>query len=241
MAAGWDGLRRPLNAPPSGAGGLGVQPGAQSPLVTASRVIVTGTHGQVTVFGGQIVLNAPGNTVLQDGGIIQEAAPGLLDFQSGIVAAGDAAAELQLKSITAGGLAYPVIVPANGAVLTPQDPNGLTAETWHAVSVPAGMTGAIRVKVLAVGLLAALDVNVTITSTNVAPTTYTAGSLPAGGYYPLGPRQFPLSVNQQFTTTANASPRVVIPASGAVSLPLPGFNAAGASCIVSGTVFYPLD
>jgi hypothetical protein len=116
-----------------------------------------------------------------------------------------------------------------------------TAESWHSVSLPAGMTGSIRVKLLAEGSFAALDVNTVITATNAAPTTYTAGSLPSAAYYPAAARQFALSVNQQWSTVANASPRAAIPASGAVTMPLPGFVTAGAACIVSGTVVYPLD
>lgn len=130
---------------------------------------------------------------------------------------------------------------SNGFYLKAVDPATGDRESWHAVSTPAGMTGTLRVKLLPDDHLAVLDVNTVITSTNVAPTTYTAGSLPSAAYYPLAARQFAVSVNQQWSTTANASPRVAVPTSGAVTLPLPGFNSAGAACIVSGTVVYPLD
>lgn len=114
-------------------------------------------------------------------------------------------------------------------------------EAWNTVTTPTGMTGTVRVKMLAQAKMACLDINALITSTSTTATTYNAGSLPAGGYYPTGQRQFDLSVNQQFTNTGNASPRVNIPASGALSLDMPAFDTAGNSCIVSGTVHYPLD
>lgn len=119
----------------------------------------------------------------------------------------------------------------------------VAGESWHAVTLPPGMTGTIRVKQLAEGKFAALDVNVNITSSLTTPSTFTGGSLPTAvpSYYPLASRQFPLSVNGQFTATSNASPRVIIPTSGAMSMPMPGFASAGVAVIVSGLIVYPLD
>lgn len=122
---------------------------------------------------------------------------------------------------------------------------GNTVETWNAVTVPAGMTGSIRVKMLAEAKFAVLDINVTITSTTLANTTYTGGALPAAAYYPTqmsssGNRQYALSMNQTTATSANA--RLIIPAaSGNLAIITPGFSVAGNACVVMGTVTYPLD
>jgi len=47
-ASGWDGLRRPPNAPPGQAVGIGVQPGVQNPFILAQYVIVYGPTGALT-------------------------------------------------------------------------------------------------------------------------------------------------------------------------------------------------
>lgn len=122
---------------------------------------------------------------------------------------------------------------------TPASP--AVSETWHSVSVPSGMTGTIRVKRLGETNFACLDIDVTITSTSTSPVSFNAGSLPSSAYYPIGQRQYDLSVNQQFTNVGNASPRVNIPTSGALGLSMPGFDTAGNTCLVSGTAIYPLD
>ena len=114
-------------------------------------------------------------------------------------------------------------------------------ETWHSVTVPSGMTGTIRVKQLAQTNMACLDINVTISSTSATAGPYTAGALPNTGYYPQSVREYDVSVHQQWVPTVNASPRVSIPTSGDITLDMPGFNTSGVSCLVSGTVVYPLD
>lgn len=235
-----DGLVRPLNAPPAASGGLGTQPGAQSAVVVASRVIVSGSFGLVTIIGGAVNLNAPGPGLSLQGGQILEFAPGSLSLQSGLAGAGDAVAELHLLSQSASGAGYPVALLANGTYIVPRSPVTGNPETWTAVTTPAGMTGTIRVKLLAEAKLAALDVDVTITSTSTAGTSYTAGALPSAAYYPAAARQFPLTVNQGMGASPTI-PRVAVPTSGAVSLLMPGFTTAGLACIVSGTVIYPLD
>jgi len=170
-----------------------------------------GVNSQVDLAGDEVKLLAPGFKLFTSAGNLAVSAPAVF------------------------------LPPVVSSLQVVQPGTASTAETWHAVTVPAGMTGTIRVKISAADNVALLDINTVITSTNAAPTTYTAGSLPSAAYYPLAARQFPVSVNQQWSTVANASPRVSIPTSGAVSLPLPGFVTAGASCVVSGLVMYPLD
>jgi hypothetical protein len=116
-----------------------------------------------------------------------------------------------------------------------------TPGAWQAVTLPTGFTGTLRVKQLAEPNFCALDVNLTQTSDSATGTTYTAGSLPSSAYYPAASRQYTLSVNQVFTTSANASPRLTLPASGALSIIMPAFNTAGSACIVSATLVYPTN
>lgn len=125
--------------------------------------------------------------------------------------------------------------PATGS--GPDDP--AQPEEWHPVSLPSGVTGTIRCKMLAESSFAVLDVNVILT-TSASGQSYTAGSLPDSAYYPAAARQFPLSVNQGMGASPSA-PRVSIPVAGAIALIMPGFTTAGNACIVSGTVMYPLD
>lgn len=113
-------------------------------------------------------------------------------------------------------------------------------ETWHPVTLPAGVTGTIRVKILPMANMAVLDVNVTIASTLAAGTSYAGGSLPSAAYYPVTAVQPPLAVNQGMAASP-ASPRVLIPTAGAIALQMPGFTTAGTTCNVWGTVVYPLD
>lgn len=120
-------------------------------------------------------------------------------------------------------------------------PGTTNNETWHSVTVPTGMTGVIRVKVLAESKFAVLDVNVTITSTSAAPAGFLTGTLPSAFYYPVTATQPELSVQKAFTTVSNASPRVSIPTSGQLSLNMPGFATAATTCQVWGTKIYALD
>lgn len=139
-----------------------------------------------------------------------------------------------------GGVPQAITAQINGGMVATQ-PGTTTPETWHAVTVPSGMTGTIRVKVLTEGNFAALDVNVTITSTSATATGFATGALPSASYYPATATQQSLAVQKAFTTVSNASPRVSIPTSGALSLNMPGFATAGATCLVWGTIIYPLD
>lgn len=59
LAMAGDGLRRPVNAPPESVIPVGVQPGAQSPVVTANRIIVSGANGGVFIYLGTPSLGNP--------------------------------------------------------------------------------------------------------------------------------------------------------------------------------------
>jgi hypothetical protein len=124
--------------------------------------------------------------------------------------------------------------------VTAYAPGGITDEAWNAVTVPAGMTGTVRVKLLAEAKTAMLEIDVTITSTLAAGNAYTAGSLPSAGYYPQALRKRPLATDTNLAA-AVSTPRVHIPTSGAVSIVTPAYNAAGGTAGVSGTVIYALD
>lgn len=117
-----------------------------------------------------------------------------------------------------------------------------TAETWHSITLPTSGTwaGTLRVKYLPLLNFAIIDANLTYTTT-VTGTQYAAGALPSSSYYPSASRYGALAVNQAFTTTANAVPRIEVPTSGDVQLFMPAFNTAGNTSIVVGTFIYPLD
>lgn len=177
-----------------------------------------------------------------------ESVAGFLVVNSGATAtAGDVPAICELKSKdAAGGVGYPALITdPNTSIVstggTPANQTQISTDGWNAVSNPAGVTGTIRVQLSPLASMAVLDVNATITSDLNAPTSYVTGNLPSAAYYPAAARMFPVSVNQQWSTTANASPRLLIPTSGGVSLQMPGFNAAGNACIVSATILYPLN
>lgn len=116
-----------------------------------------------------------------------------------------------------------------------------TPETWHAVSLPAGMTGTVQVKILALSQLAILDINASVTSTSTSPSNLTGGNLPAAAYYPGASRQYDVSTNQHWSTVANASPRITIPTSGGIVFNLPGYVTGGQTALWEATIIYPLD
>jgi hypothetical protein len=200
-----------------------------------------------TVFGGTTTYTAlaPGGPYLA----IQTFGGEIETFTSASASAAPGAwtSQMQLGFQSAGyglSIAGPFVSvssPLAPILIAVEPGTTVTPETWHAVTVPAGMTGNIRVMILPLSGMAVLDVNVVITSNLGAVTTYTGGTLPAPGYYPQGQREYPLAVDHNYTTVANAIPRVVIPISGDVLLDMPGFSSPGASCIVCGTVMYPVN
>lgn len=203
--------------------------------------------GNQVVIAGNIIEFLTSSTPLGYGGIISAFGNGDLLVAGLGAVTGDTPAAFDLLSEHVTGSA-PMMVMQNGgpgaatAIVANQPGAALrTPEDWHTVTTPTGMTGTIRVKVLPLYNLAVLDINVTITSTNTTATSYTTGNLPSSAYYPAGARQYDTSVNQKFTTVSNASPRINIPTSGALTFDMPGFASSGLSCIVSGTILYPLD
>lgn len=196
-----------------------------------------------TLNGGNLNFARIGQPLSLSGGIFAALA-GQLDIDCPKVSASDTVALLELISAQQSGVGAQFNFQ-NGAILssngTPANPTAISTDGWNAVSNPAGVPGTIRVQLSPLASMAVLDVNATITSDLNAPTSYVTGNLPSAAYYPAAARMYPVSVNQQWSTTANASPRLLIPTSGGVSLQMPGFNAAGNACIVSATILYPLN
>lgn len=149
---------------------------------------------------------------------------------------------LLIGSVTPGLTSVKIATPLTATAGTPSALTQISTDSWNAVSLPTGMTGTIRVRLLPLTNLAVLDVNTVITSTQTTAASYTTGNLPSSAYYPAAEaRQYDTSVNQKFTTVSNASPRINIPTSGALTFDMPGFATGGLACIVSGTIVYPLD
>jgi hypothetical protein len=202
---------------------------------------VTDSGGQTSIAGTTIAIVPTGG-----GGsaIFGAPSPGVAYMVSGSELTDTAEAFLWLFSAAASGsFGAPLAMFEAGVAAAEPEGSGSPppVETWHTVTNPTGITGTIRAKILAQENMAVLDVNCMITSTLAAPNAYTAGSLRNSSYYPAAARQYDVSVNQQWSTTANASPRIQIPTSGGIVFDMPGFNAAGNSCIVSMTQEYPLN
>lgn len=119
------------------------------------------------------------------------------------------------------------------------DPSSGSFETWHSVTLPLGWAGTIRVKKLAEGNFACMDINCSFVDSSTG-TSYNAGNLPSAAYYPTTRTQQPLTVNQGVGTSPTL-PRVNIPTSGAIQIDMPGFAVNGQTCLVFGTIIYPLD
>jgi hypothetical protein len=84
----------------------------------------------------------------------------------------------------------------------------IQGETWHTISLAAGLTGTLRVKKLPWNAVW-MDVQVTVGG---AAGTFTCGSLPDATYYPTAAHNFPLAA------TVAGQMYVHIPASGAVQI-----------------------
>ena len=102
----------------------------------------------------------------------------------------------------------------------------VTGETFHTITGAAGLTGTLRIKKVPWNMVY-LDVLVSWTAT--AATTFTCGSLPDATYYPTvndpgSNTLLPLESNAAWNTDAQA--RVFIPTSGAIQV-IVGASAAG--------------
>lgn len=124
-------------------------------------------------------------------------------------------------------------------------PGSFTVEGWHSLSVPTGMTGNLRYKMLAEFGLVMIDVNLQITSTLTSGNAYTSsGTLPTA-YCPTvvtgSMREFSLSAQNQWSTVANGSPRLQVTTSGGVTVQAPGFVTSGSTCRMQGFAIYPVN
>jgi hypothetical protein len=206
-----------------------------SPSVAAGNLIASFTDGGTGPFG-EVVL------------------PGLQTFQgaSNVLVQGDqilfsggasiSQTAVSPQNLVLGGTPVQVNTPIATALTALEPGTSTTAEVWHNLTVPAGMTGYNRVMLLPDGMVM-LDVQLLITSDNAAGTSYTAGPLPSAAYYPIQARQFPMAVNQLISAAvANAPVRAAVPVSpGSVSYLAPAFSVAGNACIFSGSAQWPTN
>jgi hypothetical protein len=152
--------------------------------------------------------------------------------------------------------AYPRIAPTDGvgnavyaqAIIVQQtnaafQPGTTTPDTWHTISLAAGLTGnlvggvGIRAKLVsAVQVLMEVEVQ----WSGSAATTFTCGSLPSASYYPAASRRFPLTTTSIISTTAPAVPRLFVPTTGGVQVVVPAMNASS-TFQVSGNITYGTD
>ncbi|HVH71529.1 MAG TPA: hypothetical protein VNB49_10515 [Candidatus Dormibacteraeota bacterium] len=117
----------------------------------------------------------------------------------------------------------------------------ILGEGWHTISLPSsgGFSGTIRCKKLPWNMVA-IDVQVEWTST--AGGTFTCGSLPDSSYYPTvqTPRSYPISVGDSPNT--DLLPRLVIPASGALSIFVGASSSgSGTTAFCGTTITYPVN
>jgi hypothetical protein len=102
----------------------------------------------------------------------------------------------------------------------------INGETFHNISLPAGLSGTFRIKLLPWNAVW-IDCILSVSNTN---TTFNCGSLPSAGYYPLTARVFPL-VGSSGTTGW-----IFVPTSGGVNIRL---NASASGQSVGTSVMYP--
>lgn len=102
------------------------------------------------------------------------------------------------------------------------------SETFHTVSLAAGLSGTIRVKKTPWNMI---YLDVLVSWTTMLATTFTCGNLPDASYYPTvnGPNGSTiLSLGSNEVPSAlSASPRVVVPASGALQVIVPASAGGG--------------
>lgn len=265
-----DGLIAPVNAPPAGVVSPGVQPGVSQSVVIANRVIVYGTNGGIYVYSGTPAAGSLIASITGSGGLdpykLNNCVAGIASYFSngtGYLAIQLVGFAVQWQSNTTFAGAYTVFatfnaslsnnafnfltLPVQSTAGTAAAPTLITTDDWNDLELPSSGTwsGTVRYALLPLGVdganFAVLDVNVTFTTTTSA-AGYNCATDMGSDYYPAAARQYPLSVNQNYTTeTENATPRVAISTAGVVTLDMPAFGTAGNSCIVSGTVIYPLN
>lgn len=111
----------------------------------------------------------------------------------------------------------------------------VSGESWHAIMLPSGYSGTMRVKLLPWQAVF-LDVNLTAWPTTAGASS--GGSLPSAAYYPTSTRVFPMTLNGTPSGIATNLPRVYVPASGAVQLIVPA-NTNGSPAVGGCSVVYP--
>jgi hypothetical protein len=172
---------------------------------------------------------------------------GFLDLRSGQATSGDAQAEMWLASNSANGNDGAVIV-LNSAVncnsglvvssgqlsVPPGEGPFIAGETFHAVSLPSGYSGSLRIKLLPWNAVW-LDLSLTGWPTSSGATT--GGSLPSSSYYPTSTRVFPVALNGTISSVAD-NPRIYVPSSGSIQIVVPS-NTNGSPAIGGCSVIYP--
>jgi hypothetical protein len=104
----------------------------------------------------------------------------------------------------------------------------ITGESFHAVSLAAGLSGTLRVKLLPWNAIW-IDLFASISNTN---TTFTLGSLPSAAYYPTSQRRFPVA------NTTGATAWLFVPTSGALQLLLGAASSGGTAGL---STMYPTN
>lgn len=225
----------------SGTGGLIVGQGgannAQVQITTSGAAGLLQFLTNIAGFGPSTIQAGPGAGITWKG--IASTTAGSDDFPSlQMIADQGAGSQLLLafNRANAGAAATYLAVTDGGAALlagsvTAADPthtNTVTspavAESWHAITLPAGLTGTARCKKLAESTLVKFDFQVTWTATGA--TTFTLGSLPSAAYYPAAARQVPMAGNEA-VTGASSAPRIFVPTSGALQILVPASSAGG--------------
>lgn len=113
----------------------------------------------------------------------------------------------------------------------------ITGDSWHSVTIPAGLTGTLRCKLSPVQNITILDGSLNFTYTG-SSQTFTCGSMPSASYYPAASLRYPISVTGTDSGVTSSFPHLFIPTSGGVQVIVPSGSGSG---VINFTQLIPTD